>query len=149
MTNSKVKVCNHQRNDENIWNTCETDWYLMEYYLCWKHTLFVMTKMPGLIILEVTPFFCMAHPVFRGVLIAHLGSDSFVVKNKRNDDVSRILKLEVTTSDIDCVLVNPLSANPPKWSNTLKQFVVKLPTNCLSVFGHFVKLGLQGIKCKH
>ena len=63
MANSKVKVCNHQRNDENIWNTCETDWYLMEYYLCWKHTLFVMTKMPELIILEVTPFFCMAHPV--------------------------------------------------------------------------------------
>ena len=94
-------------------------------------------------------FFLHGTSSFRGVLIAHLGSDSFVVKNKRNDDVSRILKLEVTTSDIDCVLVNPLSANPPKWSNTRKQFVVKLPTNCLSVFGHFVKLGLQGIKCKH
>ena len=24
-----------------------------------------------------------------------------------------------------------------KWSNTLKQFVSKLPTNCLSVIGHF------------
>ena len=34
--------------------------------------------------------------------------------------------------------VNPLSANFTKWSNTLKQFVVKLPTNCLSVFDHFV-----------
>ena len=31
----------------------------------------------------------------------------------------------------------PLSANPTKWPNTLKQFVGKLPTNCLSVFGHF------------
>ena len=32
--------------------------------------------------------------------------------------------------------LNPLSANPMKWSNTLKQFVGKLPTNCLNVFDH-------------
>ena len=30
--------------------------------------------------------------------------------------------------------LNLLSANPTEWSNTLKQFVGKLPTNCLSVF---------------
>ena len=30
--------------------------------------------------------------------------------------------------------LNPLSANPTKWSNTLKQFVGKLPTSYLSVF---------------
>ena len=41
--------------------------------------------------------------------------------------------------------VKPLSANPTKLSNTLKQFVVNLPTNCLSVFGHFVKLALKGL----
>ena len=40
---------------------------------------------------------------------------------------------------------NPLSANPTKWSNTLKQFVGNLATNCLSVFDHFVKLALKGI----
>ena len=40
---------------------------------------------------------------------------------------------------------NPLSANPTKWPNTLKQFVGKLPTNCLSVFDHFVKLALKGL----
>ena len=28
------------------------------------------------------------------------------------------------------ILFNPLSANPTKWSNTLKQFVDSLPTNC-------------------
>ena len=44
-------------------------------------------------------------------------------------------------------LSNPLSANPSKWSNTLKQFVGKLPTNCLSVFDHFVKLALKGVRC--
>ena len=42
-------------------------------------------------------------------------------------------------------LLNPLSANPTKWSNTLKQFVGKLPTNCLSVFDHFVGLALKGL----
>ena len=31
------------------------------------------------------------------------------------------------------LMFNPLSANPTKWSNTLKQFVGKLLTNCLSV----------------
>ena len=40
---------------------------------------------------------------------------------------------------------NPLSANPEKWSNTLKQFVGNLPTNCLSVFDHFMNLALKGI----
>ena len=33
---------------------------------------------------------------------------------------------------------NPLSANITKWPNTLKQFVGKWPTNCLSMFDHFV-----------
>ena len=42
--------------------------------------------------------------------------------------------------------MNPLSANPTKWSNILKQFVGNLPTNCLSVFDHFVKLALKGLK---
>ena len=41
--------------------------------------------------------------------------------------------------------INPLSANPTKWSNTLKQFVGKLPTNCLSVSDHFVGLALKGL----
>ena len=49
---------------------------------------------------------------------------------------------------------NPLSANPTKSSNTLKQFVGKLPTNCLSVLDHFVKLALKGLtvfalRCNH
>ena len=40
--------------------------------------------------------------------------------------------------------VNPLSDKFIKWSNTLKQFVGKLPTNCLSVFDHFSGLALKG-----
>ena len=45
-------------------------------------------------------------------------------------------------------MVNPLSTNITKWSNTLKQFVAKLPMNCLSVFDHFVKLALKGLILK-
>ena len=44
--------------------------------------------------------------------------------------------------------VNPLSANPTKWSNTLKNFVGNLPTNCLNVFDHLVGLAFKGIKTK-
>ena len=42
--------------------------------------------------------------------------------------------------------INPLSSKPTKWSNTLKQFVGNLLTNCLSVFDHFVGLALKGLK---
>ena len=49
--------------------------------------------------------------------------------------------------DFFVVTLSPLIANPTKWPNKLKQFVDKLPTNCLSVFGHFVNLALKGLKC--
>ena len=45
-------------------------------------------------------------------------------------------------------VVNPLSANPPKWSNTLKQFVGNFPTNCLGVFDHFVWLAFKGLSSR-
>ena len=50
--------------------------------------------------------------------------------------------------DTDKILLrfNPLGANPTKWSNRLKKFVGKLPTNCLSVFDHFMRLALKGLK---
>ena len=38
---------------------------------------------------------------------------------------------------------NPLSANPTKWSNTLKQLSNNGQT---SVFDHFVKLALKGLR---
>ena len=62
-----------------------------------------------------------------------------------------IVYSSLTPWDMTCVVnnqmkyldINPLSANFTKWSNTLKQFVGKLPTNCLSVFDHFVGLALK------
>ena len=37
--------------------------------------------------------------------------------------------------------VNSLSANLTKWSNTLKQIVGNIPTNCLRMFDHFRGVG--------
>ena len=42
--------------------------------------------------------------------------------------------------------LNSLIANRTKWSNTLKQFVCNLPTNCFGVLDHFVILALKGLK---
>ena len=42
-------------------------------------------------------------------------------------------------------ILNFLNTNTTKWSKTLKQFFGKLPTNCLSVFDHFVGLALKGL----
>ena len=49
---------------------------------------------------------------------------------------------------MELYIFNPLSANFSKWSNTLKQFVGNLPTNFLSVFGHFVGLALKGLSSR-
>ena len=50
-----------------------------------------------------------------------------------------------TYLNIFCTKLNPLSANPRKWSKTLKQFVDNLSTNCLSMFDHFLGLGLKEV----
>ena len=57
----------------------------------------------------------------------------------------RILSWERNGSKILWKFFNPLSAKPRKWSDTLKQFVGKLPTNCLSAFDHFLGLALKGL----
>ena len=43
--------------------------------------------------------------------------------------------------------VEPLSANPTKWSNTLEQFIGNFPMNSFCVFDHFVGLALKGLRC--
>ena len=57
----------------------------------------------------------------------------------------RLLELFIEVKHV-FTWVSPLSTNFRKWSNALKQFVGKLPTNCLSVFGHFVNLALKGLR---
>ena len=46
-------------------------------------------------------------------------------------------------------LINLLSASPTKWSNTFKQFVGNLPTNCSSVFDYFMGLAPKGLSYHH
>ena len=48
--------------------------------------------------------------------------------------------------EVHCNFINPLTAKLTRWPNTLKQVVGSLPTNCLSVFGHFLGLVLKGLK---
>ena len=55
------------------------------------------------------------------------------------------LQLILVDKEVHNNMLNPLSANFTKWSNTLKQFVGKLPTNCLNVFDHLVGLALKGL----
>ena len=52
---------------------------------------------------------------------------------------------KIVTWSRNGIKFNPSSSNPTKWSNTLKQFVGKWPTNCLCVFDHFVGLELEGL----
>ena len=42
--------------------------------------------------------------------------------------------------------LKPLRAKLTKWPNTLTQFVGNLPTNCMSVFGHFLGLALKMVR---
>ena len=62
---------------------------------------------------------------------------------KNNKKNLKCFRLSMLLKDL-----NPLSTNITKWSNTLKQFVGKLPTDCLSVFDHFVILALKGLRTK-
>ena len=68
----------------------------------------------------------------------HSGTHYTLVDSKQN----RCLYFLVAKQLCE-VAVDPFSANFTKWSNTLKQIVSNLPTNCLSVFEHFVGLALK------
>ena len=74
-------------------------------------------------------------------------SYKFVSLNETVDGVNKLNSKKASqVIQVINITVNPLSTNFIKWSNTLKQFVGKLPTNCLSVFDHFVGLALKRLK---
>ena len=75
------------------------------------------------------------------IVIVFLFIISIITVAHEKDRFSKVVKYSE-----DISVVKPLSANPTKWSNTLKQFVGNLPTNCLNVFDHFVTLTLKGLK---
>ena len=59
--------------------------------------------------------------------------------------ITKIIENFSSTKSFTNNNLNPLSANPEKWSNTLKQIVGNLPAICLSVFDHFMNLALKGL----
>ena len=64
---------------------------------------------------------------------------------KEKTERTRFLILLLACLLLQVAYINPLSASPTKWSNTLKQFVGEQPTNCLSVFDYFVGSALKGL----
>ena len=112
--------------------------------------------------------------------LSQILDNSKLVVYTRQSSLRHFRSFKICSSDSDCILdiifficlsdieraltwlpihviknfINSLSANPTKWSNTLKQFVGRQNlTNCLSVFAHFVRLVLKGLnsnsnKCK-
>ena len=67
------------------------------------------------------------------------------VRNNKHKKCARINNSDKVDDVPQKRSINPLSANPEKWSNTLKQIVGNLPTICLSVFDHFMNLALKGL----
>ena len=67
------------------------------------------------------------------------------INRPRSGHGDKYIRYKMRFTTIMIIRINPLSANPTKWSNTLKQFVGNLTTNCLSVFDYFVKLALKGL----
>ena len=70
-----------------------------------------------------------------------------VIRDDRGNDkfILLITLIPLVAFAFFSFFINSLSANPAKWPNTLKQFVGELPTNCLSVPDHFVKLAFKGL----
>ena len=71
----------------------------------------------------------------------HLAQWEFNLREVSNNNLQETFLCILPTY---VAIINPLSANPEKWSNTLKQIVGNLPTICLSVFDHFMNLALKG-----
>ena len=83
---------------------------------------------------------CTTSEIFSSRLLNLINRDKFIISSR----FPLFLDIEFLIQGIENQQVNPLSANPTKWLNTLKQFVGKLPTNCL-VFDHFVEFPLKGL----
>ena len=71
----------------------------------------------------------------------------FHVKSITMKDMIQVYSIDIENKFLKCLklFLNLLNANPTKWSNTLEQFVGNLPTNCLTMFDHFVGLTLKGL----
>ena len=67
------------------------------------------------------------------------------IKNKRGLNTDPCGTTEMICICSEVWPYNPLITNPTKCSDTLKQFIAKKPTNCLSVFDQFCGVGAQRV----
>ena len=94
----------------------------------------------------MTSFWCLYFTYCCNVSIVYFEqvSTEWAIYLKCSEDVWTKFRIKIWMSRNE--QFNPLSANATKWSNTLKQFVAKQPTNCLNVFDYFVRLALKGLR---
>ena len=93
-----------------------------------------------------------SYQIFHSFLVNHYWSGSFTLSSFffYCFDLPFLKKPEFILTATKCIFFNLCtslwsSANPTKLSNTLKQFVGNLPTNCLGVFDRFVILTLKEV----
>ena len=127
-------------------------------YLCWSVFLKKLQALRPTTLLNKTPtqvFYCDYCETFKNTYFEeHLrtaASESLFLEEYCHTTVAWLVTVLCFVQINWNVLlsksnsINPLCASFTKWSNTLKQFVGKLPTNCLSVFDHFVGLAFKGL----
>ena len=95
-----------------------------------------------------TPYYIPYSPI-SFIYIVHVSCyichTSYYLNSCKSLTISKGREVKNGRNEYKFVSLNPLSAKLKKWPNTLKQFVGNLPTNCLSVFGHFVGMALKGL----
>ena len=134
------KLCNAQSWSTKCWcfwlisATCSTDTGIQ--FLIW-HQFFTSLMPTSLVLQTIWDGFLSWMSPFSGKL--HL------ISSRWKYEICMFLSITTsTTMSLFLIAIIPLSTNPTSWSNILKQFVSNLPTNCLSVFDHFVGLVPRG-----
>ena len=122
---------NHERNYsvgfEEFQNGSTWFWFSRSSWVL----SFMYLKMVLLLLLLLPSNMC--------IILAYFFSSWFFFFNWCSISIERLIHF------LEGLVFNPLSVNPTKWSNTLKQFFGNIPTNCLSVLDYFVGLALKGL----
>ena len=137
-------------NNENTWKRCEicsklTVKKLGVFIVNFEHISHIFSSIPIVHFEQLNVFFLHnLNPLHLSCFrFLHLSCLRQPIKNIKKKRRRKKLNMQCVKSKchIDFSNVNPLSTNPTKWSNTLKQ--------CLSVFDHSVGLTLKGLNLNH
>ena len=114
------------------------------YYWLWTSKYLLGTIFPWwpvTLILSIAPCWIKFHGKLPSSLVNwSYGRRTWVDHTKESNP-----KLKNQMTLLLQIALNHLTANPTKWSNTIKQFIGKLQTNCLSVLDNFVGLALKDL----